>query len=149
MLPERADKREWSQDLLRPASVLVVGPLARHAHTLTTGQRHVIAFTEDPAVASCLYDKARATGLCLLPLVMDFTKPTPSRGVGSYWLVSATSRLRCEMVVAVGASDYAARVRHLNPDQIIESLSALTTRWLVLDVTSDAFITALSRGSKM
>jgi hypothetical protein len=131
---------------LRPASVMVVGRLVDSIAPVVARQTTVVAASEEPSVVAGLYGLARSAGLALSPVVMDFTKPTPSRGVASHWLVSATRRLRCDMVVALGAVDAAAETRHLNLDQIIEALSALTTRWVVVEsVRGRAFLTALRR----
>jgi hypothetical protein len=50
------------------------------------------------------------------------------------------------MVVALDAVDRAAELRHLTLDQIVEALSALTTRWLVVEsVRGRALLTALRK----
>jgi hypothetical protein len=131
---------------LRPASVMVLGRLVDTLAPLVARQTAVVAASEDPSTVAGLYTVARTAGLRLSPVVMDFTKPTPSRGVANHWLVSATHRLRCDMVVALDAVDRAAELRHLTLDQIVEALSALTTRWLVVEsVRGRALLTALRK----
>jgi hypothetical protein len=64
---------------------------------------------------------------------MDFTKPTPARGLGSHWAIAATERLQCDLVLALDLLNQPTP-RRLGFDKIISGLSQFTKRWLVLEI---------------
>ena len=71
----------------------------------------------------------------ILPLVMDFTKPTPSIGFGGHYSMAASERFSCEMVLAYDLVHRLMFERYLNCGQIAEGLAAFTTRWAVVEFT--------------
>ena len=122
---------------LQPDSILDInsgrGSLAKQAANL--GAR-VVCFETDQRNVSHLYGEAKTKGLSILPLVMDFTKPTPARGLGSHWAIAATERFQCDLVLALDLLNQ-PMPRRLGFDKIIRGLSQFTKRWLVLEIPLD------------
>jgi hypothetical protein len=119
---------------IRPASVLDVGSNAGWRSLLAARLgAAVVSFDADPRHAARLYAAAREGGLPILPLVMDVTKPTPARGISSHWLMAATERLRCDMVVALDLLDRLVFDRRLDFRHVVEGFAAFAERWLVVE----------------
>lgn len=119
---------------LRPSSVLDIGSGSGWRSRLSArlGSR-VVAFDSEPKCVTRLYQEARADGSMILPLVMDFVKPTPSVGYSGHYSVAATERLRCDMVLALGLTDTLVFDRFLTFDLIAEGLALFSKRWLVVE----------------
>jgi SAM-dependent methyltransferase len=119
---------------LKPETVLDIGSgdgyYAKLAAALGS---KVIALDIDESCITQLYGEAHAKLLPILPLVMDFTKPTPARGLANHWAIAATDRLQCEMVLALAVVDHIVLVQRLNFDQIVEGLAQFSTRWAVVE----------------
>jgi hypothetical protein len=122
---------------LHPDSILDInsgtGLLAKQAANLGT---RVVCFETDLRKVSHLYKEAKMKGLSILPLVMDFTKPTPARGLGSHWAIAATERFQCDLVLALDVMNQPTP-RRLGFDKIISGFSQFTKRWLVLEIPLD------------
>ena len=119
---------------LRPASVLDIGSnrgwyaqLAAHL-----GSR-VVAFDVDEPSLARLYVDSRAEQLPVLPLVMDFRKPSPGFGLVDTWFPPAAQRLRCDMVLALALVHHLVFKRRLKFEQLVEGLFAFSNRWLVVE----------------
>jgi SAM-dependent methyltransferase len=69
-------------DLARPARVLDIGANEGHFSALAASRpgTSVVAIDSDPAVVGALWRRADASGLDILPLVADLTRPTPAIG---------------------------------------------------------------------
>jgi hypothetical protein len=76
---------------------------------------------------------ARNHSLPILPLIMDFIKPTPSVGYSSHYAIAATERLPCDLVLALGLARQVAVENHFSFDLIAEGLSAFSRRWLLVE----------------
>jgi len=117
---------------LRPASILDVnsgtGQYSKLAAQLGSD---VVSFDSDSFSITDLYNDASKNHLRILPLVMDFVRPTPSCGPSSHWSLAASDRFQCEMVLAIGLLHYV--VRDLRFQHIVEGLAAFTKRWLVVE----------------
>jgi hypothetical protein len=92
-----------------------------------------LAMSSDSSLLSRLYQEARFKRLALLPVVMDFTDPTPSRGLCSHWSVAANQRLKCQMVLALSGVHRYVFQRSLNFEQIVDGLASFSSRWLVTE----------------
>ena len=114
---------------LRPRSLLDLGGCGVIAGV------NAVSFDVDSARVAQRYQEAREDRLPLLPLVMDFTKPTPSIGFGSHYSMAASERFQCEMVFAPANLLQAMRRHSLNCDQIGEGFASFTSRWLVVEDT--------------
>jgi hypothetical protein len=93
----------------------------------------VVAFDIDSARVTRLYYDARDRDLPILPLVMDFTKPTPTIGFLSHHSIAATERFKCDLVLALGIVQHIAFMRSLTFEQIVGGLSLVSKRWLVVE----------------
>jgi hypothetical protein len=96
----------------------------------------VVAWDADPRRVTELYREACQMDLPILPLIMDFTKPTTARGLANHWSIAAIDRFRCDMVLALGALHRIVCERRLNFDQITEGLASLAKRWVIVEFIS-------------
>lgn len=119
---------------LKPNSVLDLGSNTGWYSKLAAllGSK-VIAFDIDESWVTQLYDDASKEKLPILPLIMDFTKPTPARGLGNHWAIAATERFQCDMVLALGLVHHIVLNRRLNFNHIVEGLSLFSKRWAVVE----------------
>ncbi len=119
---------------LQPDSILAIGTRAGRYATLTNRVGTVtVVFDKDSAKITQLYCEARDRNLQVLPLVMDFSDPTPSRGLSSHVSIAAVDRLQCDLVLALALVNPLVLERHLRFDQIVEGLAQYARRWLILD----------------
>jgi SAM-dependent methyltransferase len=138
--PHQADQTLKQQTIrkilseLKPESVLDIGSgdgyYAKLAAALGS---KAIALDIDETCISHLYAEVRAKLLPILPLVMDFTKPTPARGLANHWAIAATERLQCDLVLALAVVDHIVLKQRLNFDQIVEGLAQFSNRWAVVE----------------
>jgi hypothetical protein len=98
-------------------------------------KRQVVALHLDSVGAMQLYEQATAENLTILPLMLDFTIPTPSTGLSSHWLIAASDRLKCDVVLAPGLVEELVFKRHLRFEQICHGLGAFCRRVAVVDFT--------------
>jgi hypothetical protein len=119
---------------LNPGSVLdISGNKGSCARLATSAISRVVSFDTDQASVTQLYYEAREKGSHILPLVIDFMKPTPSVGYSNHYLMAATDRLKCEMVLALTLVRRAVFEHFLTFDLIVEGLALFSTRWLIVD----------------
>ncbi|HEX8091350.1 MAG TPA: hypothetical protein VF762_21025 [Blastocatellia bacterium] len=124
---------------LRPASVLDLsgsGGLYSRMAASTCGR--VVSLDADAGSVTRLYNEARDKGWSILPLVVDFMKPTPSVGYSSHYLIAATDRLKCEMVLALALVRRAVFEHSLTFDLVVEGLALFSTRWVVVEFAAPA-----------
>ena len=138
--PEAEDalRRVVRQLLLerRAASVLAIDSAAGgYPQMAAQFGRRVVAFEADSAQAMRLYNEARAQGLAILPLVMDFTDPTPARGLASHWAIAAHERFKCDYALAPTLLQRLVFERYLTFDQIAEGLAAFASRGAIVGFT--------------
>jgi SAM-dependent methyltransferase len=94
----------------------------------------VIAFDREPEAVARLFTRAGARDLSILPLVMDFARPTAARGLASHSHIAATDRFRCEMVLMLGfLHDLVFRYRRLGLNEISDGLALFSERWVVVE----------------
>ena len=119
---------------LRPGSVLDIdGCGGRNSIQAARLGSEVVYFGTDHSTVSELYRSARSEGLTILPLVMDFIKPTPSIGYSSHYTVAATDRFKCDMVLALSIIEHLVFDRYFNFDLIAEGISSFSKRWAVVE----------------
>jgi hypothetical protein len=119
---------------LEPSSVLEIsGGKWQYSREALSFSSRVVTFDTDELAVTRLYQEGHSKRWSLLPLVMDFMKPTPSVGYSNHYSISATERLRCEMVLALGLVHKAVFEYFLSFDLVVEGLSLFSTRWLVVD----------------
>lgn len=110
----------------------------------------VVSINSDTGRAGALYRIAKERDLPILPLLIDFIKPTPSVGYGNHYSIAAVDRLKCELVLALGLVTEVASNNHFSSDLIVEGLSSFSSRWVIVDFVSDRlklfdFLKALQR----
>ena len=94
----------------------------------------VVAFDTDPEAVGRLFAHACACKQSILPLVMDFTRPTAGRGLANHSHVPATERFRCDMVLLLGfLHDLVFRYRRLGLNEIVDGLALFSKRWAVIE----------------
>jgi hypothetical protein len=122
---------------LQPRTLLDVGSDTVWCARLAAGMGiQVVRWDSDPIRVTQLYRDAIASKLPILPLVMDFSKPTPARGLANQWSIAATDRLRCDMVLALGMLHRVICERRLNFEQITDGLASLATKWVIVELIS-------------
>jgi len=139
LVAESSDDRATMLTLVRrvvtemaPASVLQALS-SESSGTVATGPgRPVVCFDPSPARVTRLYRECLETSASVLPLVMDFTDPTPSRGLAAHWALPATQRFQADMVLALGLGRYAVE-RRLTLEHIADALGDFSRRWVVID----------------
>ena len=124
---------------LKPAAVLDLSGGETWSSLLPAGMGfEVISAQADPVRATTLYTLARENSLRILPLILDFIKPTPAVGYSSHYAIGAAERLKCDLVLAFGLAQRVALKNHLPFDLIAEGLSSFSRRWLLVDFVSRA-----------
>jgi SAM-dependent methyltransferase len=119
---------------LNPASVLDIGcGKGWYSKVAAIAGRNVIAFDTNPACITQLYRESCREQHPILPLLMDFTKPTPARGLGDHWAIAATERFPCDLVLALGVIHDFVLERRLNFSQIVEGLDLFSKRWVLVE----------------
>jgi hypothetical protein len=119
---------------LRPASVLDVNASQSWVSYLAAESTcQVISLGTDTNAMTEIYYDARKNGLPILPLIMNFAKPTPSIGYSNHYLTAATDRLQCEMVLALSLVHRAVHDYFLSFQLIAEGLALFSRRWVVVE----------------
>ena len=119
----------------KPSSVLDLGisETGWHSMAVANSGSAALAVGTDSAVLTKLYTAAHKQRLPLLPVFMDFTDPTPSRGLCSHWSVAASERFKCDLVLALANVHQFVFQRSLNFDQIVEGFASFSKRWLIAE----------------
>lgn len=117
-------------DELRPVSVLELRTsTATAARFAARHGARGIAFFDADEHANAAFASARSEEVWLLPLVLDFTKPTPALGFFDHFSIAAVDRLRCDLVVAGDAVRYGVVERLLPFEHVAEALAAFSSRY--------------------
>ena len=117
-------------DQLRPASVLELRTTTAGTaiSAARNGARGIASVAAD-ADANRAFAMARAKDVWVLPLVLDFTKPTPAIGFFDHFSIAAVDRLRSELVVAGDAVRYAVSTDLSRSRHIRRALAAFSSRY--------------------
>jgi hypothetical protein len=144
----RSDALGGIVERLRPESILLLGDGGRSFASLAASAGSaVVVLDADSRAVTTLYRHARETRDRILPLTVDFSRPTPSIGFASHYSIAASDRLRCELLVAPeGAIRELVERRSIRPDQLTEGFAAFTRHRLVVeaDRSSEALAAALA-----
>jgi SAM-dependent methyltransferase len=119
---------------LQPASVLDIGcGTGWYSQLAAILGSKVVAFDINEACITQLYYDSCSKHLPILPLIMDFTKPTPARGLGDHWAIAATKRFQCDLVMALAVLDDLIFKQRLNFEQIVEGLGQFSNKWAIVE----------------
>lgn len=119
---------------LRPSSVLMLTTDGELAQTAAAVGSDVVALDESSLRVTNLYNAARASDARILPLVVDFSRPTPSIGFSGHYSVAAADRLRCDLLVVHGtALRRLVEDRSLPAQLVAEGFAQFCGRWLAVE----------------
>ena len=94
---------------------------------------HVVSFDTDEPSVTKLFRDASTHQLPILPLLMDFTSPSPGLGPGNEATGPAVKRLHCDMVMALALVHHLVFKQLMRFEQIVQGLSFFADRWLVVE----------------
>ena len=118
---------------LRPETLLdVASNRGWYAQLAAVLGSKVVAFDTDETCIAQLWSDAKRQNLPVLPLLMEFRKPSPSLGLGNV-TTSAMERLRCDMVLALHLVHNLVFKQNLRFDRIVEGLAAFSKRALLVE----------------
>jgi len=120
---------------LQPESVLDIGRDNHGVDISLSAARcgsRVVAVNPDETSVKKLYVVAKKNKLPILPLQINFF--SPSYDLSNYWFKPASERLRSDLVIALNLIDRLIR-ENIRFDLIVERLSTLSNRWLLVDFT--------------
>jgi hypothetical protein len=121
-------------DRLAPRSAFLAGNIPDDFALRLGGTGCDVVFADrDEHRIDRLYRAAGEKKASLLPLVLDLRRPTPGLGVCNQEQASASERLVCDMVLAVGAVEWLVFQRYLNLDQTAATLAQWAKRFLVVE----------------
>jgi SAM-dependent methyltransferase len=151
---QQAAKRQFVERTVReikPSRVLDVGSNnGEYSLMAAAAGAEVVSIDSDPETVAALWRAANASGACILPLVVDFARPTPPAGwLGrehAGFLERAEGFFDCILFLAV--------IHHLMVTdqiplaQIFDAIARLTTRWVVIEYVGpqDPLFHRLARG---
>jgi SAM-dependent methyltransferase len=131
---------------LHPQTVLdVAGNTGWFARLAAKSGARAVSFDIDESSADHLYLNEKADGLGVLSLVMDLTKPTLEVSAIEYpneprrefedapVLLPATSRLNCDLVMALAIVHHLALGQNQSLCDIVDSLDRFTRRYLLME----------------
>jgi SAM-dependent methyltransferase len=119
---------------LRPDSVLDIGSNTGWYSQLAAKKgSNVISFDTDDACVDQLYRQAKRNYLPILPLLMDFRSPSPGYGPCNRWLLPATERLACDLVLVLAVVHHLVSKQYLNFEQIAQTLSLFSKKWVLVE----------------
>jgi hypothetical protein len=120
------------------------------SHMAATAGAFVVAIDRNPENAGALWRSASATGIDILPLVVDFARPTPAAGwrcaEHAGFLDRAEGFFDC--VLVFDCLHHFMVADQIPPDRIFDVLATLTTGWLAIEYIGpeDAQFRRLARG---
>ena len=134
---------------LEPSLVFDLGTnTGLFAEDITEAGADCIAFDSDPGCINRLYLEQRRRGASkVLPLVMDFTNPSPPLGFGLKGMLSFFDRAQADLVLCLALVHHLRFTGNLPLSHIAEFLTRLG-RWLVIEFVprDDPAVTHLLHG---
>jgi SAM-dependent methyltransferase len=124
-------------ELAQPVFCLDVGCNTGHFSLMAaaTGAR-VVAVDSDPASVGDVYRKALAEKLDILPLIIDFTRPTPALGWNnseSFAFLDRVARARFEMVMMLALIHHLCLIDRVPLAEVAKLAGRLARRWLLIE----------------
>lgn len=93
---------------------------------------NVIAFDLDETSINKLYQNNKLQNLKILPLAMNFVKPTPAYGI-SLRCIPAIERYKAEMVLGLAIMHHLVFKQKIDFETSIRIFKAFTNKWLVVE----------------
>lgn len=123
-------------ELAGPRTVLDIGA-NEGRFSLLAAQKgaSVVAIDSDPAVVGTTWRKARGQNLDVLPLVLDFTRPTPAIGWRNQECDSFLDRARghFDMVMMLAVLHHMLVTERVPLDEILKLTSELTRNYVLIE----------------
>ena len=122
---------------LAPASCLDVGCNTGHFSLMAArlGTR-VVAIDRDVAAVGAVYSKARQEHLEVLPLVVDFARPTPAIGWGngeSLSFLDRVVRANFDMVMLLALVHHLCLIERVPLAEVARLTASLARRWILVE----------------
>jgi len=147
-------KREFVQRMLgeiKPSRVLDVGSNTGEFSLMAAAAgASVVSIDTDPESVAALWRSANNAGADILPLVVDFARPTPAAGwrcqEQDSFLERAEGFFDCAFFLAV--THHLMVTDQIPLDQIFEVAASVTSRWLLIEYVgpADPMFRRLTRG---
>jgi len=120
----------------KPRRVLDVGCNTGHFSVLAA--RHgaeVVSIDQDPAVIGALWKEASSENLSILPLVVDFARPTPALGWNNAEYPSFLDRSRgyFDAIFMLAVMHHLVVNDQIPLDEIMDLASRVTSRYLIIE----------------
>ena len=110
-----------------------------------------ICFDIDPLCVNRNYVRSREEGdRHMLPLLMDFSNPSPAAGFGLGERLSLLERRKPDLVLALAVLHHLRITANIPLARIAKFLSTLTNRWLLIEFVpkSDSMVEKMLKGRK-
>lgn len=118
----------------RPSSILDIGSNGGwYSQMASAAGIRTVAFDRDEACVDHLYRDVKHSTQLLLPLVIDFSNPSPGLGLCNEQLPPATERLRSDMVLALALTHHLVFKEKLTFEQISKALDIFTKKTLIVE----------------
>ena len=136
---------------IKPSHVLDVGAnTGAFSRIAASSGASVIAWDSDIQASDINWKAAHSSGLPILPLAVDFARPTPSVGWRNEECASllARSKGRFDCVLMLGVLHHLLLSDQIPLPAILDQLAEITTRWAILEwiPKEDPKFEELSRG---
>lgn len=123
-------------DRIRPARVLDVGANSGvYSRIAAESGANVVAWDTDVPVSDLNWQTAHSNGLAILPIIADFTRPTPAVGWQNRESASLLDRARGQFdcVLMLGILHHLLVADQIPLAAILEQLSEITNHWAILE----------------
>ena len=117
-------------------SLLDVGGSKDWYSLAATPGRTLIAMDREEQRVTWLYRRAKTERLSILPIVGDVLWPAPGLGPCNEFIAPAMSRLKCDIVVALGLVPHFVFERHMRFDVLLRALGGFANKAIVVDFVS-------------
>jgi hypothetical protein len=119
---------------LHPSSVIDIGSNRGWYSQLAASLGiNVVALELEESSVDLLFNDALTRELPILPLIMNIKSPSGGYGLCNNWLLPASARLKCDLVICLALTHHLALRECLNFDQIAQALKQFSNRWLIVE----------------
>ena len=116
-------------------TVLDLGSNTGHyAQLAAQSGRQVFAADFDPALVDVIFERTQESGISLYPLVLDFTHPTPGRGIAYRWFPPVTERIMSDLVLCFALAHHMVFGKYrLDFDQVACGVRNFSRAWALVE----------------